>query len=153
MKHLIIRVSLASALAAAACWQIGCRNEEGPQSTPLLAEGRADETKFPPVKTKNPYKEVERNLLERTVYESAGPGGSRIELRDLFVSPGATVAKVSLPGPAVLQVLSGEGKMTAEEKATELTVGTTMILGQDTSCALESRGITPLVLRAHIVVP
>jgi quercetin dioxygenase-like cupin family protein len=105
------------------------------------------------VKAKNPYKEVEKNLLERTVYESAGPGGTRIELRDLFVSPGAMVEKVSLPGPAILQVLSGEGKMTTAEKATELTVGTTLTLGQDTSCALESRGITPLVLRAHIVVP
>ncbi|HXE34973.1 MAG TPA: hypothetical protein VN087_13745 [Verrucomicrobiae bacterium] len=153
MKHLIIRVSVASALAAAACWQIGCQNEEGPQSTPLLAEARADETNFSPVKARNPYKEVEKNLLERTVYESAGPGGTRIELRDLFVSPGAMVEKVSLPGPAILQVLSGEGKMTTAEKATELTVGTTLTLGQDTSCALESRGITPLVLRAHIVVP
>lgn len=153
MRHLIIRVSVATALVAAACWQIGCRNEEGPQSTPLLAEARTDETNFSAVKVKNPYMEVQKNLLERTVFESAGPGGTRIELRDLFVVPGATVEKVSLPGPAVLQVLSGEGKMMAAEKATELTVGTTVTLGQDTSCALESQGITPLVLRAHIVVP
>lgn len=153
MRHLIIRVSVASALAAAACWQIGCQNEEGPQSTPLLAEARADETNFSAVKAKNPYKQVQKNLLERTVFESAGPGGARIELRDLFVVPGSTVENVSLPGPAVLQVLSGQGKMTAAEKSTELTVGTTTTLGQDTSCVLESRGITPLVLRAHIVVP
>jgi hypothetical protein len=152
MRHLIIRVLVASALAAACC-QTACQNEKGPQSTPLLAEARADETNFSTVKAKNPYKEVQKNLLERTVFESAGPGGARIELRDLFVVPGGTLEKVSLPGPAVLQVLSGEGKMTAAEKATELTVGTTMTLEQDTSCALESRGITPLVLRAHIVVP
>ena len=153
MRHLIIRVSVASALAAAACWQIGCQNEQGPQNTPLLAEARADETNFSEVKTKFPYKEVEKNLLERTVFEGAGPGGTRVELRDLFIVPGSTAEKVSLPGPAVLQVLSGGGKMTAAEKATELTVGTTMALGQDASCALESRGITPLVLRAYIVVP
>lgn len=142
-----------SAILAVVCLQTGCQQESGPQSTPLLAEASAGESHFSPSAAKNPYKEVGKNLLERTIFETAGPSDLRIELRDLFVVPGTATEKVSLPGPAVLQVLGGEGKITVGEQPKELTVGAVTTLAQDTSFVLESRGVMPLVMRARIFVP
>ena len=142
-----------SGILAVVCLQAGCQQESGPQSTPLLAEAPAGESHFSPTVAKNPYKEVSKNLLERTVFETAGPNNLRIELRDLFVMPGTATEKVSLPGPAVLQVLGGEGKITIGEQPKELAVGAVTNLAQDSWFVLESRGVMPLVLRARIFVP
>jgi len=144
---------MAIALTGLASLQTGCHKEPERQSTPLLAEARPDETNYSPYAPKNPYKEAGKNLLTRTVFETAGPAGTRIELRDLFVPPGAIAEKVSLPGPAVLEVLGGEGKITAAEKSQELAPGTSVTLAQDAVCSLESRGANALVLRARIFIP
>lgn len=151
--NITLRESIGAFLLAFACFQAGCQSEPERESTPLLAEARSDDSNFSPAASKNPYKEVAKNLLERTVFETVGPSGTRVELRDVFVAPGTKVENVSLPGPAVLQVMSGEGSATIGGKSQELNVGTTVTLPQDTSCALESRGITPLIFRAHIVIP
>jgi hypothetical protein len=153
MKQGIFSLAMAMALAILVCLQTGCQNEPEKQSTPLLAEARPGESNFSSYAPKNPYKEAGKNLLARTVLETPGPAGTRIELRDLFVTPGTTAEKVSLPGPAILEVLGGEGKITTAEKSQELTQGTSVSLAQDATCSLESRGITPLVLRARIFIP
>lgn len=150
---LILRWSAGTTLLAFACLGTGCQSEPARENTLLLAEARADESNFSPATSKNPYKEVAKNLLERTLFETAGPSGTHIELRDVFVAPGTKVENVSLPGPAVLQVVSGEGSATIAAKSQELKMGTSVTLPQDTSCVLESQGIMPLVLRAHIVIP
>ena len=149
---LSLRWSAGSMLLALACLGTGCQSEPARENTPLLSEARADESKFSTAASKNPYKEVAKNLLERTIFETPGPSGTQVELRDVFVAPGTKVENVSLPGPAVLQVVSGEGGATIGAKSQELKMGTAVSLPQDTSCALESRGIMPLVLRAHIVI-
>jgi hypothetical protein len=153
MKQSILSFPTATALAMLVCLQTGCQNKPERQATPLLAEARPDETNFSSYAPTNPYKEAGKNLLARTVLETPGPAGTRIELRDLFVTPGTTAEKVSLPGPAVLEVLGGEGKFTTAEKSQELTQGTSITLAQEATCSLESRGITPLVLRARIFIP
>lgn len=150
---LTLRESIGIIFLAFVCLQTGCQSEPERANTPLLAEARSDESNFSPAASKNPYKEVAKNLLERAVFETAGPPGTQLELRDLFVAPGTKVENVSLPGPAVLQVVSGEGSAIVGGKSQELTMGTALTLPQDTSCALESRGVMPLVLRAHIVIP
>jgi hypothetical protein len=153
MKQRIFSLPMAMALAMLVCLETGCQNEPQRQSTPPLAEARPDETNFSSYTSKNPYKEAGKNLLARTVLETAGPAGTRIELRDLFVTPGTTAEKVSLPGPAILEVLGGQGKITTDQTSQELRQGTSVSLAQDATCSLESRGITPLVLRARIFIP
>jgi hypothetical protein len=153
MNQRIFNFLPVAALSVAVCLQSGCQNEPERQSTPLLEEAKQGETNFSPYAPKNPYKEAGKNLLTRTVLETEGPGGVKIELRDLFVVPGTTAEKVSLPGPALLEVLSGEGKITTGDKSQDLASGTTLTLAQDASCVLESHGITPLVLRARVFIP
>lgn len=150
---LTLRCLAGTTLLALACLQTGCQSEPERESTPLLAEAPKDQSNFSQATSKNPYKEVAKNLLERTVFETAGPSGTQIELRDVFVAPGTKVEGVSLPGPAVLQVVSGEGGATIAGKSQELKMGAAVTLPQDTPCVLESRGIMPLVLRAHIIIP
>jgi hypothetical protein len=153
MKQRVFSMFVATALGFLVCLQTACQNEPERQATPLLAEARPNETNFSSYVPANPYKEAGKNLLARTVLETAGPAGTRIELRDLFITPGTIAEKVSLPGPAVLEVLGGEGKITAAEKSQELTQGVSMGLPQGASFSLESRGISPLVLRARIFIP
>ena len=145
--------SAGTMLLALASLATGCQSEPARENTTLLAEARADESNFSPATSKNSYKEVAKNLLERTIFEAAGPSGTQIEIRDVFVAPGTKVETISLPGPAVLQVVSGEGSATIAAKRQELKMGTSVTFPQDTSCTLESQGIMPLVLRAHIVIP
>jgi quercetin dioxygenase-like cupin family protein len=140
-------------LATLVVLQAGCHKEPERQTTQLLAEARAGETNFSSYAPKNPFMEAGKNLLTRTVLDTPGPDGIRIELRDLFVTPGSTADKVTLPGTAVLEVLSGEGKITTGEKTQELSQGVSVSLAQGATFSLESRGITPLVLRARIFIP
>jgi quercetin dioxygenase-like cupin family protein len=149
----IFRLPLGLAFAIAMVLPAGCNKEPERQTTQLLAEASAGEAIFSSYSPQNPYQKAGENLLTRTVFEAPGPDGTRIELRDLFVSPGTTADKVSLPGTAVLEVLGGEGRMTIADKSQELSQGTAVTLGQDAICSLESRGFTPLVLRARIFIP
>ena len=140
-------------MATASLLTTACQGESERQSTPLLEEARKNEDNFSRYVPKNPFKQIGEHLLERKLFETTGPAGVRIELRDLFVVPGTRVDKLSLPGPALLQVLSGQGKITTAEKSEELGPGTSVTLTQDASFALDSPGITPLILRARIFIP
>ena len=122
----IFTLSSGLAFAMLVSLQAGCSKEPERQTTQLLAEASAGESNFSSYSPQNPYKKAGKNLLMRTVFEAPGPDGMRIELRDLFVSPGTTADKVSLPGTAVLEVLGGEGKMTTGDKSQELSQGTSI---------------------------
>lgn len=149
----IFSLPLGLAFAMLGVLSAGCSKGPERETTQLLAEASAGEANFSSYAPQNPYKKAGKNLLTRTVFEAPGPDGTSIELRDLFVTPGKTADKVSLPGTAVLEVLGGEGKMTMGDKSQELSQGTSVTLAQDATCSLESRGITPLVLRARIFIP
>jgi hypothetical protein len=158
MKNRIcgITYTMLALVAGPPLLQTGCGGEAEHEETPLLAEARPDETNFSPFTPKNPYKEAATNLLTRKVFETTGPGRMKIEILDLFVLPGKTADQVSLPGAAVLEVLSGEGKMTSGDKAQELSTGTTFSVAQGASLSLESRSadpLVPLVVRARVFAP
>ena len=144
---------VAALAAGVLLWQAGCRSTLEPDETPLLAEARPDESNFSSYAPKNPYKEVAPNLLARTLFETAGPGGVKIEVRDLFVPPGKTTEKVTLPGPAIFEVLSGEGTMTTGEKSQDLRIGAAFSVTQGASFSLENKDIMPLVVRARVFAP
>jgi hypothetical protein len=149
----ILKLPLMTCFAALVCLQAGCNQEPEKQSTQLLAEAASDESNFSSYTPKNPYKEAGENLLARTIVETPGPDGTRIEVRDLFVTPGRAATKVSLPGPAILEVLGGEGKITIGDNSQELAQGNSIALAQDATGSIESRGISPLLLRARIFIP
>jgi quercetin dioxygenase-like cupin family protein len=152
MKHKSFGLPFAVAMMAAGVmlWQAGCQGESEQDETALLPEARPGETNSSSYAPKNPYKEAATNLLARTVFEATGPGGVKIEVRDLFVLPGKTAEKVSLPGPAILEVLSGDGKMTSGDKSQELRTGAITSIAQGAAFSLESQDVTPLILRARV---
>lgn len=153
MKQLIARLTQVLVILAWVCPQAGCERESPLQATPLLTEASPDETHFSSFTPTHPYADAGNNLLTRTVFETQGPADTRIELRDLFVAPGKAAEKVSLPGPAVLEVLGGEGRIVMGDKAQKLVQGTSLSVAQNTAFSLESRGIAPLVLRTRIFIP
>jgi hypothetical protein len=149
----ILNLPMTMCFATLVCLQAGCNQGPERQTTQLLAEAPSDVSNYSSYTPKNPYKEAGENLLARTVLETPGLEGMRIELRDLFVTPGRAATKVSLPGPAILEVLGGEGKITIGDNSQELTQGSSITLAQDATCSIESRGIIPLLLRARIFIP
>ncbi len=155
MKHKFFGLSFAVAAMAAGVmlWQAGCQGESEQDETALLPEARPGETNLSSHAPKNPYKEAATNLLARTVFETTGPGGVKIEIRDLFILPGKTTEKVSLPGPAILEVLGGDGKMTNGDKSQELRTGAIISIAQGDSFSVESRDVAPLILRARVFAP
>ncbi len=155
MKHRPSPTGFLTAFLAAAFLiaLAGCENESQPQATPLLPEAQHDEKNISPYTPENPYREVQANLLSRTVFQADGPKGVAIEFRDLFVMPGKVAEKISLPGPAVFEVLTGEGKFSAGGKSRELTSGSSVSIAQGEEFSLESKGETSLEIRARLFLP
>ena len=156
MKHRLTPTGFLSALFSAAFLIPslgGCENGSESQATPLLSEAQPGEKNISPYAPKNPYGEAQANLLSRTVFQVEGPKGITIEFRDLFVVPGKPTERISFSGPAVLEVLNGEGKFSAGGKSQELTPGSFVSIGQGEDFSLESRGEIPLEIRARLFVP
>ena len=145
-----------SAIAMAAMFFL-CSCERAPSQaklhSSLLPDASSEDTQFSKYAPENPYTQKGPALLERLLFETAGPNGVRIELRDLMVVPSAQPADVSFPGPAVLQVLSGEGSIVIGDKSQHLATGETITLAQNATSKLETHGTAPFVLRARIFNP
>jgi len=129
----------------------GCGTRQESEQTPLLPEARPDERNFSPDQVKNPYAEVSKGLLTRTVFETDAPGDVHIEVRDLLVGPGQTAASVSLPGAAVFEVRLGSGNVVVDGKIREIQTGSTMALSEGESFVVENKGENPIAIRVHLI--
>jgi len=129
----------------------GCETRQESEQTPLLPEARPDERNFSPDQVKNPYAEVSKGLLTRTVFETDAPGDVYIEVRDLLVGPGQTTASVSLPGAAVFEVRLGSGKVVVDGKTREIQTGATLAVSEGESFVVENKGENPIAIRVHLI--
>jgi hypothetical protein len=59
----------------------------------------------------------------RTLFQGAGPGNSRVEMRELIVGPRAVVELQPLSGAALLDPRSGTGSVKAGERTEQLSSG------------------------------
>ena len=131
----------------------GCETAHESEKTPLLPETGPDERNFSPVQFKNPYTELSKGLLTRTVFETDTPGALHIEVRDLLVGPGQTTVGTSLPGAAVFDVRLGSGNLVLDGKTRELQTGTTVAISEGQSFVIENREGNPIAIRVHLIHP
>jgi len=129
----------------------GCETTRESEKTPLLPDAAPDERSFSPTQAKNPYAELSKGLLTRTVFETDAPGGLRIEVRDLLVGPGQTTASVSLPGAAVFEVRLGSGKIVLDGTARNLQTGATIAVSEGQSFVIENLEENPIAIRVHLI--
>ena len=95
----------------------------------------------------------EGNVLARTVFEAAALSNSHIQIRDVMLPPNAKSKLAALPGPALVQVYSGEGAMVLgenTEKIDRLTAGTMRSVPAGQVLAFDNQAALPLVLRVYV---
>jgi len=122
----------------------------GADGTGLLPGPPPGEVKFSKYQPENPYTQVAKGLLTRTVYQAASGTGYRVEVRDLLVGPGQSSPEVSLPGAAVFEVRSGNAIVTSAGKPLEVRAGSAFALSEGASFAIENRADSQLSMRVHV---
>ena len=131
---------------------VGCRGEPELEKTELLPEAGANETNFSPYQPKIAYAQISPNLLERQIWQVAGPQGITIKVLDLYIPATKTADNVSLPGAAVLDVKYGEGRLVSSGNTLDLSLGKTTSVAQGASLSIQSTGELPLIIRARVLV-
>ena len=121
------------------------------EKTRPLPEVLAGDQNFSAYKPEGPFSEMAPGALARTVFQSPGPAGYRIEVRDVRVTPRKKAEDLTLPGAAFAEVRYGTGVMTAGDKRQDLALGATLSISQGQHFALESTSDQPLIIRVHLL--
>ena len=87
----------------------------------------------------------------RTVFQGVGPGGVKIEVRDVIVGPHASVRFDALKGPVVIDTRSGEGRAKRGDRSAGLDVANVASIAADGPIDVQNQGEIPLVMMIYIV--
>jgi hypothetical protein len=85
----------------------------------------------------------------RTLFQGAGPGNSRVEIRELIIGPRAVV-ELPPSGAALLDPRSGAGSVEAGGRTEQLSSGVVAI-APGVPLAIRNSGDAALVVRLFIV--
>ncbi len=144
---LALFVTLLVVLLQTAC---GGMYQTGADGTGLLPGPPPGEVKFSKYQPENPYTQLAKGLLTRTVFEAASGAGYRVEVWDLLVGPRQTSSEVTLPGAAVFEVRSGIALITSAGKSLEVRAGSAFSLSEGASFAIENKAESPFSIRVHV---
>jgi len=90
------------------------------------------------------------NVLLRTVFRTAAPANSQVEVRDIVLPPRAKSQLSALPGVTLLEVYAGEAILLRNETSERLHPGTMRsVLGGEV-LAINNLGTYPVVLRLYV---
>jgi hypothetical protein len=93
----------------------------------------------------------DQNGSFRTAFKSSGPGGAKIELRDVIVAPDASILLDPIKGQVVIDTRSGEG--VAKTGDLSMTLDTTKVasIAVNGKIQLQNQGDVPLVVMIYVV--
>lgn len=140
-------LALVTVMLQTACGSI---YQTGGDGTGLLPGPQPGEVKFSKYQPDNPYTQLTPDLLARTVFRVASGTGYRVEVRDLLVGPGQKTSNVSLPGPAVFEVRSGNAVITTVGKSREVGMGFAFALSEGARFAIENGADSTFIIRVHM---
>jgi mannose-6-phosphate isomerase-like protein (cupin superfamily) len=151
--QVLSRLKIAALVCSFLCLLLagGCEDDQSPEKTPLLPEAGPNEKNFSPYQAQNPYAEITKGLLARTVFEAAGPPGTRVEIRDLLVGPGQSTESATMPGAAVFDVRSGSGTIVHGGQTQEFKTGTTFGISEGESFVIQNKAEIPVTIRVNLL--
>ena len=87
----------------------------------------------------------------RTVFATAGPSGTKIEIRDTVIGPRTEGRFGPVPGPVVFDLRSGIGSARTENKELEFSFQHPVSFPAQAAITLKNTGDVPLVLRVYLL--
>jgi hypothetical protein len=84
-------------------------------------------------------KQVAPGLLGRPIYTAEAPAAAyRVQVWELLVGPGRRSEPTTFPGALVLEVRSGSGAITIDDKRQDVKIGTTLAVHDGSRFAIEN---------------
>jgi hypothetical protein len=132
---------------------IGCKAymERGAKGIGLLPRPADAEQHLSTYRPRDPYSQLAPGLLARTVYQTAGPPGTRVAVTDYLIGPKQHTSSITLPGAAICEVRSGDGIVRVASTEQKATSGTTFAIPQGTAVEFESTSGLPLAIQLHLI--
>jgi hypothetical protein len=144
----ICSVFIASLATGQTTWaQQGLQENTGPlpppppsaapfvQSAPFLAFNRIED----------------QNGSVRIAFKGVGPGGAKIELRDVIVAPDASIRFDPIKGQVVIDTRSGEGLVKTGDLSATLETTKVASIAANGRIEVQNQGDVPLVLMIYVV--
>ncbi len=148
MQQLRVVMGLALVLFLVACGSRKAFVAHGPPPPPPQQVTFAGST--PP----HSFHVEEGNVLSRTVFDAPGPSNSTVEVRDFILPPHAKSHLAALPGPALLDIYSGEGALSLAqegEKSERLVPGHMRSVPAGQALVFDNQGAHPIAVRAFVL--
>lgn len=131
---------------------LGCEDRAS-RGLELLPEVPEDQVRLSDYEPQNPYSREPSGILARTLFEALDAPGVSVRVRDYLLPQGQTTEQIGLPGPAVFEVLAGQGSLSGPGGTRELEMGATFSIAAGQVFTLESSGDVALAMRAYVFVP
>lgn len=132
---------------------VGCANRKAFIARSPLPPPPSQHVTFAGSTPEHPFHLEVGNVLSRTVFEAAGPSNSVVEVRDFMLPPHAKSQLAAFPGPALLDIYSGEGALWPGQKGEK---GERLVPGQVRSVPagqvllFDNQGAYPMIVRLFV---
>jgi hypothetical protein len=98
------------------------------------------------------FKRIEdQNGSARIAFKGIGPGGAKIELRDVIVAPDASIQFDPIKGQVVIDTRSGEGLAKTGGLSTTLDTTKVASIAVNGKIEVQNQGDVPLVMMIYVV--
>lgn len=145
----ILLLVIAVAIVVWIVWRVNNRDAYVDREPP--GEEPQGEVAFAGSEPKDAFHLGEGNVLARTVYSTAGPVNSQVEVRDFKFPPHVKTRLGALPGSGVLEVYSGRGSVVLDGKSEDLAGGAVKAVPAGQALEFDNRGDYSLVVRVFVV--
>jgi len=127
--------------------QKGSQENTGPlPSPPPNAAPFVESTSF------EAFKRIEdQNGSIRVAFTGIGPGGARIEMRDVVVAPDSSIRIDPIKGQVVIDTRSGEGLVKAGDLSAMLDTTKVASITANGKIEVQNQGDVPLVMMIYVV--
>jgi quercetin dioxygenase-like cupin family protein len=114
---------------------------------PLLPPPPPGPLVFAGTPPEHPFRPTAGNVFISDVFATPGPSNTRIEVRDVLVPPSEQGQVAALPGPAVLEVLQGQGSLSLQGEEQPLADGGIGFVPAGQLLAITNTTPRPMLLR------
>ena len=153
-RAFLLADTLVVVLTAAACFT-ACQRapQQASDAHGPLPPPPAGELKYAGSPPAHPFAKQTGNYYSRTVFETDGPDNSHIEVREFLIPPRTKSSVAALPGPAVIDVATGNATLATGDKPEALAVSAMRSLPAGQVLQFENPGARPAIVRLYVIRP